>query len=259
MNKTHWYFNNIIFVSRNDKDRINMKNEANNSERTIEKVIKEYDELVQKSKGIDPSWKDEEVNALMDRISELEKEYDQTVISFEMEIFQGYTCMGCAVVNDLEVEEEFSLKELSKIHYLVSQLDEELYSEGIMPVLLDGSPELYERMLSAVRDAIFDFFVEDGISQGFIEFDEDELRQNFEKDLENGDFILIPCQHFSFDEHPTEEEMDEKMYEVWYEEEMDRINYMGLSWIRSRYSIDDNVSMEELPDYTVDIPVAFLK
>ena len=153
-----------------------MKNETNNNERTIEEVIKEYDELVQKSNGIDPSWKDEEVNALMDRISELEKEYDQTGISFEMEIFQGYTCMGCAVVNDLEVEVEFSLEELSKMRYLVSQLDEELYSEGIMPVLRDGAPELYERMLSKVRNTIFD-------------------------------------------------------------------------------SVDDQVSMEELPDYTVDIPM----
>ncbi len=158
-----------------------MKNEVNNSERTIEEVIKEYDELVQKSKGIDPSWKDEEVNALMDRINELEKEYDQTAISFEMEIFQGYTCIGCAVVNDLEVEVEFSLEELSKMRYLVSQLDEDLYSEGIMPVLRDGAPELYERMMSAVRKGI-----------------------------------------------------------------------------RSPYSVDDQVSMEELPEYTVDIPVAFL-
>lgn len=183
---------------------------------------------------------------------------NEEVITFEMEIFPGYTCMGCAVVNDLEVEEVFSPEELSKMRYLVSQLDEELYSEGIMPVLRDGAPELYERMLSKVRSAIFDFFVEDGISQGYIDFEEEDLRRNFLKDLENGDFIFIPCQHFSFDEHPTEEEMDEKMYEVWYEEEMDRINYMGLSWIRSRYSIVDNVSMEELPEYTVDIPVAFL-
>ena len=214
-----------------------MKNEVNNSERTIEEVIKEYDELVQKSNGIDPSWKDEEVNALMDRISELEKEYDQTVINFEMEIFQGYTCMGCAVVNDLEVEVAFSLEELSKMRYLVSQLDEELYSEGIMPVLRDSAPELYERMLSAVRNAIFDFYVEDGISQGFIEFDEDELRQNFLKD-------------YGLDD----EDFDEDLYYEWYDEEMARIRCSGLSWIRARYSLDDHVSMEELPEYTVDIP-----
>ena len=157
-----------------------MKNETNKSVCNIEEVIKEYDELVLKSKGIAPSWKDEEVNALMGRIDEMEKEYDQTVISFEMEIFQGYTCIGCAVVNDLDVEVEFSLEELSKMRYLVAQMDEN-YSEGIMPVLRDGAPELYERMLSAVRNAIFDFYVEDGINRGYIEYDEDELRRNFRR------------------------------------------------------------------------------
>lgn len=217
-----------------------MKKEKNNSVRNIEEVIKEYDELVEKSKGIDPSWKDEEVNALMDRISEVEKAYDQTVISFEMEIFQGYTCMGCAVVNDLEVEVGFSLEELSKMRYLVSQLDE-VYSEGIMPVLRDGAPELYERMVSAVRNAIFDFYVEDGISQGYIEFEEDELRRNFLKDYSLND-----------------EDFDEDLYYDWHKEEMARISCSGLRWIRSRYSVDNQVSMEELPDYTVDIPVAFL-
>ena len=181
------------------------------------------------------------MNALMARISELEKEYDQTVISFEMEIFQGYTCMGCAVVNDLEVEEGFSLEELSRMRYLVSRLDEEQYSEGIMPVLRDGAPELYERMVSAVRNAIFDFYVEDGISQGYIEFEEDELRRNFLKDYSLND-----------------EDFDEDLYYDWHKEEMARISCSGLRRSRSRYSVDNQVSMEELPDYTVDIPVAFL-
>ena len=217
-----------------------MKNETNKSVCNIEEVIKEYDELVLKSKGIAPSWKDEEVNALMGRIDEMEKEYDQTVISFEMEIFQGYTCIGCAVVNDLDVEVEFSLEELSKMRYLVAQMDEN-YSEGIMPVLRDGAPELYERMLSAVRNAIFDFYVEDGINRGYIEYDEDELRRNFLKD-------------YGLDD----EDFDEDLYYEWYDEEMDRIRCSGLRWIRSRYSVDDQVSMEELPDYTVDIPVEFL-
>lgn len=217
-----------------------MKNEVNKSVCDIEEIVKEYDELVLKSKSIDPSWKDEEVNALMGRIDEMEKEYDQTVISFEMEIFQGYTCIGCAVVNDLDVEEEFSLEELSKMRYLVSQMDEN-YSEGIMPVLRDGAPELYERMLSAVRNAIFDFYVEDGINQGYIEYDDDELRQNFLKD-------------YGLDD----EDFDEDLYYDWHKEEMARISCSGLRWIRSRYSVDNQVSMEELPDYTVDIPVAFL-
>lgn len=215
-----------------------MKNETNN----MREVIKEYDELVEKAKGIDPSWKDEDVNALTSRIEELKKEYDQTVITFEMEIFQGYTCIGCAVVNDLEVEMDFTLEELSKICYLVAQLDEDYdYSKGIMPVLQDGAPELYERMLSAVRDTIFDFYVEDGIRNGYIEYDEDELRRNFLKDY-----------------GLNEEEYDKDLYYEWYGEEMARISCSGLRWIRSRYSVDDHVSLDDLPEYTVDIPVDFL-
>ena len=127
------------------------------------------------------------------------------------------------------------------MRYLVSRLDDELYSEGIMPVLRDDAPELYERMLSAVRSAIFDFYVEDGISNGYIEFDEDELRRNFLKDYGLND-----------------EDFDEDLYYDWYDEEISRISCSGLRWIRSRYSVDDQVSMEELPDYTVDIPVEFL-
>ncbi len=153
----------------------------------------------------------------------------------------GYTCMGCAVVNDLEVEMGFSLKELSRMRYLVSQLNEGLYCEGIMPVLRDGAPELYERMLSEVRSVIFDFFVEDGIHKGYIEWDDNELRRNFLKD-------------YGIDD----EDYDEDLYYEWYDEEMARIRCSGLRWIRARYSIDDQVSLEELPDYTVDIPVSFL-
>ena len=39
---------------------------------------------------------------------------------------------------------------------------------------------------------------------------------------------------------------------------MAHIRCSGLRWIHARYSVDDQISMEELPDYTVDIPVAFL-
>ena len=146
--------------------------------------------------------------------------------------------MGCAVVNDLEVEMGFSLKELSRMRYLVSQLNEGLYCEGIMPVLRDGAPELYERMLSEVRSVILDFFVEDGIHKGYIEWDDNELRRNFLKD-------------YGIDD----EDYDEDLYYEWYDEEMARIRCSGLRWICARYPVDDQVSMEELPDYTVDIPM----
>ena len=162
-------------------------------------------------------------------------------IQFDMELFQGYTCIGCAVINDLEIEVEFTDDEIAQMKQLVSKIDETDYSKGIMPVLSEGAPALYERMNEAARSEIFDFYVRDGIRQGYIEFEDDELRANFRKD------------YGITDDEPYEDE-----YYEWYDEEMNRIRCSGLKWIRSRYSVDDQVSMEETPDYTVDIPVDFL-
>lgn len=162
-------------------------------------------------------------------------------IQFDMELFQGYTCIGCAVINDLAFELEFTDDEIAQMKQLVSKIDETDYSKGIMPVLSEGAPTLYERMNEAARSEIFDFYVRDGIRQGFIEFEDDELRANYRKDY-----------------GITDDELHDDEYSEWYDEEMDRIRCSGLKWIRSRYSVDDQVSMEEDPDFTVDIPVDFL-
>lgn len=74
------------------------------------------------------------------------------------------------------------------------------------------------------------------------EYDEDELRRNFLKD-------------YGLDE----KDYDKDLYYEWYGEEMARISCSGLRWIRSRYSVDDQVSLEDLPEYTVDIPVDLVK
>ena len=163
-------------------------------------------------------------------------------IQFDMELFQGYTCIGCAVINDLEVEVEFTDDEIAKMRQLVSQVDETDYSNGIMPILKDGVPDLYDRMETAARNEIFDFLVSDGISKGYIEFEDDELRTNFRKDFGIGD----------------DEAIDDDSYYEWYDEEMARIRCSGLEWIRARYSVDGQISMDETPDYTIDIPVDFL-
>lgn len=163
-------------------------------------------------------------------------------IQFDMELFQGYTCIGCAVINDLALEVEFSDEEIAQMKQLISKIDETEYSQGIMPVLCKRAPALYERMNEAARSEIFDFYVRDGIRQDYIEFEDDELRSNFKRDFGIGD----------------DEDIDEDDYYNWYDEEMDRIRCSGLKWIRSRYSVDDQVCMEEEPDYTVDIPSDFL-
>ena len=96
----------------------------------------------------------------------------QTVL-FEIEYFQGVTCISCAVIEDLDIEVEFTDDEIAQMRQLVSQLDEDLYSDGLMPVLKDAAPELHERIDSEARSAIFDFLVEDGIRQGYIDADDD--------------------------------------------------------------------------------------
>lgn len=166
---------------------------------------------------------------------------NKETIHFDFELFQGYTCIGCAMIEDLAVEVEFTDNEIAQMKQLVSQVDETDYSKGIMPVLKDAAPELYKRIDDAARSEIFDFYVKNGIDEGYIEFEDDELRRNFLKDY-----------------NLSEEDYDEDLYYEWYGEEMDRIHCSGLRWIRARYSIDEQVTMDDTPDYTVDIPAEFL-
>jgi len=158
-------------------------------------------------------------------------------IQFDMEYNQGYTCWGGAVIEDLTFEVAFTDEEIAQMRQLVSQRDKDHYSDGLMSVLGDDAPELHERIDSAARDAIFDFLVEDGINNGYIEFDEDELRSNFLKDY-----------------NLTEDQFDKSLYDEWHDEEMERIDCSGLRWISARYSVVNSVTMEDNPDYTVAIP-----
>ena len=183
---------------------------------------------------------------------------DKQTVHFDMYYNQGYTCTGCAMIADLPIDIEFTNDEIAKMRQLVSKVDEVDYSEGIMPVLKEQAPELHHRIDDVARSKIFEFLVEDGILQGYIEFDEDELRRNFENDMEDGTFEFVASDYFDEGEQPDEESLKEEAYRIWYEGEMSGIDNEGLGRIRSRYSIDDQVTMEDDPDYTVDIPPSFL-
>lgn len=163
-------------------------------------------------------------------------------ILFEMEICQGYTCGGCNVVDDLTLKVEFTDEEIATMKALISDMGETTYGQGIMPVLEDGAPDLYERMEEAAEAAIFDFLVLDGIRHNYIELDEEELLKNYRKDYGIG----------------KDEEVDDEDFEVWQQEEKNRIECSGLRWIRSRYTVDDQVNMEDVPEYKIDIPVDFI-
>ena len=40
---------------------------------------------------------------------------NKETIHFDIELFQGYTCIGCAVVNDLAIEVEFTDEEIAQM------------------------------------------------------------------------------------------------------------------------------------------------
>ena len=98
---------------------------------------------------------------------------NKQTVHFEIEYFQGVTCIGCVMIEDLAIDVEFTNDEITKMRQLVSQLDDALYSDGLMPVLKDVAPELYECIDLAACSAIFNFLVEDGIRQGYIDADDD--------------------------------------------------------------------------------------
>ena len=60
-------------------------------------------------------------------------------IQFDLSYNQGCTCIGCAMIADLIVEEEFTADEIALMKQLVSQVDDEDYSQGIMPLLKEGA------------------------------------------------------------------------------------------------------------------------
>jgi hypothetical protein len=59
-----------------------MKEEKKNLPKATPEIVKEYDELQQKLKGLDPSWSDKEANAVTNRIYELETNYDWFNVEF---------------------------------------------------------------------------------------------------------------------------------------------------------------------------------
>ena len=55
-----------------------MKEEQKKLPKATPEIVKEYNELQQKLNGLDPSWSDEEANAVINRVHELEDNYDMS-------------------------------------------------------------------------------------------------------------------------------------------------------------------------------------
>ena len=78
----------------------------------------------------------------------------KTILAFDIMVFEGKICGGCEMIRDLIAEVSFTDGEIAQMRQLVSKLDDALYSEGLMPVLKESAPELYERIDTVVKDMI---------------------------------------------------------------------------------------------------------
>jgi len=75
---------------------------------------------------------------------------------------------------DVEVESEevdLSDQEIALIKQLVKQSPSKEY--GLMPILEDGAPELYDKLWDAIEQPLRDAVLEDGRKNGFVD-DESE-------------------------------------------------------------------------------------
>lgn len=165
-------------------------------------------------------------------------------ISFDIELFEGYTCQGCAMIENLCAEVEFTDEEVAKIRQLVKDYDGDK-GAGIMPVLEDDAPELHERLAKAIYKEIYEYYVIKGINHDYFELEEEHRKAIFKHDLESGEFVpeeFLP-DSFWYDELPTDEE---EMFYLWSEWERKACREHDAEWILTRYpEIENQLNVDE--------------
>ena len=73
------------------------------------------------------------------------------------------------IYKDVEVESEEVVlcdEEIALIRKLVSQSSSKRH--GLMPILEDGAPELYDKLWNAIEQPLRDMVLEDGRKNGFV-------------------------------------------------------------------------------------------
>lgn len=70
-------------------------------------------------------------------------------------------------------EVELSEQELSLIKKLVGKSRNKRY--GLMPILEEGAPELYEKLWNAIGKPLCNIVIEDGRKNGFVDDDNEDI------------------------------------------------------------------------------------
>ena len=169
---------------------------------------------------------------------------NKQTVHFDIDYY-GFTTM-----TDLSIEVEFTPEEIALMRKLVSQLDKSLYNEGILLLLQDEAPDLYNRIEVAARSEIFEHLLLDAFRNNEIEFNDRDIQFNYENDVKSGRFKFEPDDFMEFTEHLDPEELKAREFDTWYEEEMNK----GFEYLRSRYPIDEQVEIPNELIYICEIP-----
>jgi hypothetical protein len=177
-------------------------------------------------------------------------------ITFEIEIQEGYDCVGGSYSSTCDFEMEFTKEETEQVRRLVaaSKHDDET---DLMPILEKQAPELYRRIDEKAREAMTEFFWLEAAhaGDGGVDTDYGDLFiENYQRDVESGDFVPS-------DDYEPEGDYDEDedlAYIEWYEREQERMTYKDAQWFRDRYNETfDGVDVSG-DEYICYIPQEFL-
>ena len=176
--------------------------------------------------------------------------------AFYVELSEEADCMGMSIDDGLTIDVEFTDDEVATIRQLVNDVKagEE---DNLMPILEDAAPELYQRIDDVVRRAMFDLFLVQAAQEYNIDFDEEEQRENFQKDLESG--LFVPDDFIEESDNYSEvPEDEEELFDLWSEWEQYKFGEEDAAWIRSRYTIDESQIDASADEYFCYIPDEFL-
>lgn len=179
--------------------------------------------------------------------------------TFFFEVLEGCDCMGVPYDEECDCEMELTDAEVGQIKQLIANYNGDL-KLGLMPIIKDAMPELYQRIDEEARKAMTLFFwlgvVHSGSDGIDTNYDEELFRANYQRDVESGDFV--PSEDFEPEDEDEYDEDEDMEYIEWYERERDRMTYEDADWFRERYNEDFSGVDVSYDEYICYIPEEFM-
>lgn len=175
-------------------------------------------------------------------------------VRLDIEYCEGIACFGVPIPQEktIHVTTELTPEECAQIRMNLAQ-NPSKKEEGIMPMLREKLPDLYQKIDEVARTAIcHDLLVRDA-STGDLMLDEEEQIAHFKEECISGDFHPEDALEESifFDEVP---ESEEELFYLWQEYERRRIAQKGFDWLLGRYTLSEEDLIPDHYSYFCEAP-----